>query len=438
MSPLLMSKDSGISSKVSFTLRVFLLSAAGVFMFLCLEMLGSPETRRWFNPAFLREWFFVGEAMQRTHSRYLYAEKTGFDKLSAGALFGITHDLDEYSEYMPPSEFDAFRDEIEQRLTGIGVLLDTVDGFPVILRSYETSGAEAAGLRPGDFITEINGNDTQGKRVAETAALMKGKAGSKVRIGFSRAEIAGGATQYVDVERRTIFIPCVSETRMLEKQIGYIRLLKFERRTAEELSGALHRLKKNGATRFIIDLRDNPGGTVSSAIDTVGLFCKKGTLVASAQGRNAQDAREYKTELDPEFPDIRPVILVNKDSASAAELVSGAMQDLRLAVVVGEQTFGKGVVQSVFDLGDDRALKLTTARYMLPCGRSIHKTGVRPDIAQPLSQRDRLLLNIAENRQAAGLGETCRPRFGKFPEDTQLAAACDFLNATPAAKTSAP
>ncbi|MDR2981443.1 MAG: S41 family peptidase [Puniceicoccales bacterium] len=400
--------------------------ACGFFSYGTARLVMEPATRSWFNSDFWSEWLRVGEAMRLTSTYYIEPATVGYEKLGGNAIEGMMDQLDQYSEYLPPAAFNEFQQQTDQVYVGIGVTLESLEGFPTIVRVFPGGGAAEASVEPGDRIVEAGGKSTEGESVDAVVRRLRGEAGTKVSLGIQRPGITPNRT--VEIERRKVIMPTVFVKRMLGDGIGYIKITQFESRTVSEITSALDELAKQGMKKLVIDLRNNPGGLVSAAVETVGLFCPKGTVVTTAQGRVSAESLEYKTRVEPLNQDIPIVVIVNRDSASASEIVSGALQDLKRAVVVGDRTFGKGVVQSVFTMDSTHGLKITSARYLLPSGRSIQDHGVQPDIYQPVDKRDRSLLGIAEIWRELKREDEFEKRFHQPPpQDVQLIAAVDFM-----------
>ena len=399
--------------------------------FVVAKLMTEPAFRVWFFPDFLLSWLHVGHGMSLASTYYVDAEAVTAEKLAVRALAGIPSKLDSYSAYLPPQEYETLKQRTQQTYVGIGVLWRQIDGYPVVLRLLSGSNA-LGGLQPGDRISAINGENTFMCSSEVINSHFLGKEGETADVTVFRD---GQSVPLVfKVVRQRIHMPSVSEKRILGKDTGYLRVSVFENRTTEEIATALKSFADSGVKRLVLDLRDNPGGLVSSAVDTVGLFCPKGTVAASLQGRIRSENVHYETRTDPVAPQIPIAVLVNRDSASAAEIVAGALQDLKRASIVGDRTRGKGVVQTIFPLSGKDGLKITTAHYVLPSGRSIQGSGVQPDIYQPLDRQTQFLLAMVNAWSELGEPQEFERRYAHpVPEDAQLAAAVDMLClATPA------
>ena len=255
---------------------------------------------------------------------------------------------------------------------GLGMLIGIRDGWPTIVEPpYEDTPAMRAGLREGDQIIEIDGESTRGMNVNEVASRLRGPIGTSVTIKIARE----GEDQPIEFRliRAEIVVKDVVYSGLLEDGIGYIKLTRFSKNAGREVKDAIRRLREQGMTALILDLRNNPGGLLEAAVDVADALLPKGKLIVSTRGRVEGTEQSYYSEHEPVLGDLPLVVLVNEASASASEIVSGAIQDLDRGVIIGRRTFGKGLVQSVVGLTRDTRLKLTTAKYYLPSGRLIQK-----------------------------------------------------------------
>src|SRR5213595_2945627 len=264
------------------------------------------------------------------------------------------------------------------------------NGLPTVVTAMEDTPAAKAGILSGDQILRINGVSTERMDLQDAINVLRGPAGAKVTLTLLRPS-TNEIKEYT-LQRAEIKVQSVKGTRLLDAQltgpfkIGYIRLIQFNEPTAEELSKALDDLQKQGMQALILDLRNNPGGLLNSAVDVCSQFLPANTKVVSTQGRAASQQREYSTSAvakqRPQFP---MALLINEGSASGAEIVSGAFKDLHRAILIGETTFGKGSVQNVLQLPDGSALRFTTAKYYTPSKQVIHGNGVTPNIRVPIT-----------------------------------------------------
>ena len=292
--------------------------------------------------------------------------------LIEGAVKGMLRQLDPYSQYLDEKAYANLKSMTEGTFGGIGVEVNVRDGYPTVIAPIEGTPAWEAGLRSGDVIIEVDGKSTYGLTVEDAADRLRGPEGTQVRIRLSRE--GEEEAHEITLTRRVIERKAVPYAFVAEDGIGYLRITAFSERTGEETRAMLERLREQGATRLVLDLRMNPGGLLDQAVGVTEVFVPRGTMVVYTRGRvRSEDNRYYADEPKPNlrWP---LVVLVDGGSASAAEIVAGALQDLDRALLVGSTTFGKGSVQRVFPLHDQNtALKLTTALYYTPSGRSINR-----------------------------------------------------------------
>lgn len=294
---------------------------------------------------------------------------------------------DPYTRYMDAHSFRQVQIDVQGEYGGIGIMVGIKDGKLTIIAPFEGTPGFEAGLRPGDRIVTIGGKPTDRMSLDEAVSLMRGPEGAPLTLGIQRGE---GVPFDVNIVRKTIQVPSVTEVKYFEEgtlenqafPLGYIRLQRFSERTEDELLAALERLDKTAAAGLILDLRDNPGGTLSAAIDVANTFLPDGPILHIV-GRDGAKRTVYAFPVE-KYP-LKPlVILVNGYTASASEIVSGALQDRGIAKLVGTTTFGKGLVQTVVPLRDGSALSLTSARYQTAGGRFIHESGIEPDVVVEL------------------------------------------------------
>lgn len=301
-----------------------------------------------------------------------------------GAIDGMLSSLDPHSSLMKPEEFKELEIETKGSFTGIGIEITIKDDILTVVAPIEDTPAWRAGIKPGDRILKIDDKSTKGMKINEAVRLLRGPKGTSVKLTILRND-----KDLLEITLIRDVIPIKSvKFKMLEPGYGYVRISQFQEKTSSELVQALKELEKNGELKgLILDLRNNPGGLLSSAVEVSDEFLENGTIV-SIKGKNKDNQMEFKAEPNPKdrkhkYP---VVILVNHGSASAAEIVTGALKDHKRALVLGEKTFGKGSVQTVIPIEDNYAVRLTTALYYTPNGISINKQGIIPDFE--ISQRD--------------------------------------------------
>lgn len=298
-----------------------------------------------------------------------YVDSIDADKLMLGAAEGMVSDLDPYTEFMPEEQMANFELLTTGKYAGVGSLIRQKGDYVYFAQPYQGSPADRAGLKIGDKILSIDGKDAKGFTNEQVSSRLKGDPGTTVKVSVEHLD---GTQQTVTIERERISIPGVPYTGWLGDGIGYIRHADFTEGCYEELRAAIERLHSEGKLKgLVLDYRGNGGGIMQEAVKILSLFVPKGTEVVSTKGRTATSNKTYKTTSEPSFPDLPLVALINGNSASAAEIVTGALQDLDRAVVIGQRSYGKGLVQTPRPLGYNTMLKLTTAKYYIPSGRCI-------------------------------------------------------------------
>ncbi len=306
-----------------------------------------------------------------------YVEEVDTKKLVYGAIKGMLSELDPHTNFLAPDVYKEFENETSGEFGGIGIEITIQNDILTVISPIEDTPAWIAGIQAGDKITEINGVSTKGFSLADAAQHMRGKKGSKVRLGIYRDSF-DKPKEFI-IERGTVKIKSVKFTDM-EDGYGYVRLTSFIENSSTEIEKAVKTMEKKGKIRgIIIDLRRNPGGLLDQAIKISDLFLDHGIIVSTI-GRNKKEKEVVYAKKDGSYVDFPIIVLINEYSASASEILAGALQDNKRALVMGQRSFGKGSVQSVVKLGDGSALKLTVARYYTPSGVSIQAEGIKPDV----------------------------------------------------------
>lgn len=307
-----------------------------------------------------------------------YVEEVDTKKLVYGAIKGMLRELDPHTNYMPPDIYKEFESETSGEFGGLGIEISIQNGILTIISPIEDAPAWNAGIKAGDKIVAIDGHSTKGLSLVECSQLMRGKRGSVVTLSIVR----GAADQSTDyaIRRGQVKLKSVKYTDLGEGY-AYVRITSFIENTFKDLEKALADHSKQNKTfrGLLLDLRRNPGGLFEQAVKISDLFLDDGAIVSTI-GRSKQDKEVIKAKKDGGYPDLPIVVLINEYSASASEILAGALQDNNRAIIAGERSFGKGSVQSVIKLGDGSALKLTVARYYTPSGRSIQAEGIVPDV----------------------------------------------------------
>ena len=325
------------------------------------------------------------KALELIRQDYVDENKTSYHDLVNAAMKGMLSSLDPHSQFMDPNDFRDMQDDTRSRFNGLGIEVSMKNGLPTVVTAMEDTPAAKAGILSGDQILRINGISTERMDLQDAINILRGPAGAKISLTLLRP--SSKEIKEYTLQRAEIKIQSVKGERLLPPEltgpfrIGYIRLIQFNEPTAEELSKAIDDLQKQGMQALILDLRNNPGGLLNSAVDVCGQFLPPNTKIVSTQGRVPSQQHDYSTSaVSKPRPNFPMVLLINEGSASGAEIVAGALKDLRRAVLVGETTFGKGSVQNVLQLPDGSAVRFTTAKYYTPSRQVIQGNGVTPNI----------------------------------------------------------
>jgi carboxyl-terminal processing protease len=309
-----------------------------------------------------------------------YVEDVTTEDLIQGAIDGMMASLDPHSAYLTPDLYRELQVDTRGTFGGLGIEITVRDDTLTVITPLEDTPAFRAGIKPGDQIIKIDGEPTKGMSLMEAVKRMRGPKGEDVTLSVYRE----GSVELIDVAitREIIRVKSVKDAELLEERYAYIRVVQFQEGTSRELASAIERLEKKAPRQIegvVIDLRHNPGGLLNEAVKVSDLFLDAG-LIVYTEGRTDNQEQKFLAHNDGTEPDRPMVVLVDEGSASASEIVAGALQDHKRAVVVGTSTFGKGSVQTILPLDSDSALRLTTARYYTPSGRSIQATGIEPDV----------------------------------------------------------
>ncbi|HSL22937.1 MAG TPA: S41 family peptidase [Vicinamibacterales bacterium] len=300
-----------------------------------------------------------------------YVEKLPPDRLVYSAIDGMLKTLDPHSSFMDPRTYAQLRERQEGRYYGLGISILVVDGDITVMSLFEGSPAYKKGIRRGDVIARIEGQDTKGWTSDQAVRKLRGPKGTAVNISLKRSGYDGLID--MNVERDEINIPTVRTAFMMDRETGYVRMQDFSETTDDEFGRALASLSSQGMKRLVLDLRDNPGGPLDQAIRVANRFLPRGQKIVYTRGRAQNSDVDYFATEPSDYTDLPVVVLVNRNTASASEIVSGALQDHDRALIVGETTFGKALVQSVYRISMNAGLALTTGRYYTPSGRMIQR-----------------------------------------------------------------
>jgi carboxyl-terminal processing protease len=370
--------------------------------------------------------------MERVRRDYVDGEHLSYQELVRNALKGMLSELDPHSEFMEPDKFGDLQDDTEGKFGGIGVVISVKEGNLTVVAPMEDTPGFKAGIRTGDVIQKIEGRTAEHMSVQDAVKILRGEPGTEVNITVLRPST--GVVKDYKLKREEIKVDMVKDINgrrefpLGDNKIGYLRITQFGEKTSDELASALKNLKSQGMRGLIIDLRWNPGGLLDQAVGVCEKFLPRGQLVVTTEGRTpAQSSVRKSAGRGDELDGAPIVVLVNAGSASAAEIVSGCLQDVKRAVVLGERTFGKGSVQSIIELQDGSALRLTTAKYYTPSHKVIHEKGITPNIEVIATDEEEAAILM---RRAPGGLETLeddeRARVEAVP-DPQMNRAMDVL-----------
>jgi carboxyl-terminal processing protease len=369
---------------------------------------------------------YYGSVLKLVHENYVDGKKADADQLTQAALQGMVASLDPHSEFLTAADYDDLENEMNGDFGGIGVEIDIVKGKVMVIAPIAGTPGARAGIMHGDQIMSVDGQPFDQPTMEKVVGRLRGKLKTKVKVGLFRASTQKNID--VTIMREAIKMDSVRSVRLLPDGIGYLQLTEFSDNTADEFDKAIDKLLHDGATSLIIDLRDNPGGLLDAAVAVANPFFKKDELIVYTQGRDPDDREEYRAEGDGDPLTLPMAVLVNAGSASAAEIVTGALKDTNRAVIVGERSFGKGSVQSIFKLKNGEGLRLTTAHYYTPSGVAIHEHGVSPQVEVVLSADEDEKIRLQDERDDITEPKEFADRFGFAPiEDRQLQAAIDVL-----------
>lgn len=315
------------------------------------------------------------EVLERV--RLAYVEEVDEKKLLNAAVRGMLLELDPHSSYLEPEDFDELQISTQGEFGGLGIEITMEEDAITVVTPYDDTPASKAGLKPGDVIVAVDGDSVKGKSLQEVVKLLRGDVGSKVSVTLMPK--SSDTPRTVDMQRDRIEVQSVRH-KMLRPGFGYVRINQFQTRTGDDVKKALRALQNEAPLKgLVLDLRNNPGGILTGAVEVADLFLHQG-LIVYTEGRMREERMQYEATPNTLLANTPMVVLVNGGSASASEIVAGALQDHKRAVLAGQRTFGKGSVQSVLPLSGDSALKLTTARYFTPSGHSIQADGIHPDV----------------------------------------------------------
>jgi len=374
--------------------------------------------------------------VDRVRNDYVDGGKLTYQDLIHGALKGMLSTLDPHSEFMEPIKYDELKKDTQGEFGGVGIVISMKDNYITVVSPMDDTPGFRAGILSGDRIIKINGKSTEKLGLPEAVKMLRGEPGTEVSLTVLRP--SNGAVKDHKLARASIKVDTIKDIEgkrefpLSENNVGYVRIVQFGEQTASDLEDGLRKLEAKGMESLIIDLRGNPGGLLDQAVKVCEKFLPRNQLVVSTEGRDAKQKSEYRATGRDRHPSMPIVVLVNYGSASASEIVAGCLQDATglgvcKAIIVGEQTFGKGSVQSILPLQDGSALRLTTAKYYTPSHKVIHEKGITPDIVVPMSDEEEH--DVFLKRTPGGI-DTVEPKDQdrvRNAHDIQLDRAMDLL-----------
>lgn len=362
-----------------------------------------------------------------------YVTEVDSKKMIYGSLRGMLSSLDDFSSFLDPDEYKDIAIEARGQFGGIGVEITLREGILTVITPIAGTPADSAGVRPQDKIVRINGKTTKNINLNDAVKMMRGEPGTQLVLTIWRDKEE--KILDIPIKRAVINIASIKDAYLIEDKIGYIKLIEFQEKAGRELEESLKKLESQGMDGLILDLRNNPGGLLDTAIEISEKFLAKDQVIVSTKSRNQSEDVVFKSKgrfIHPEYP---MIVLVNEGSASASEIVAGALRDNKRAILLGTKTFGKGSVQTVMPLKDGSALRLTTASYYTPSGKSIMNQGVVPDILieqEELKDRKKdtpdIFDKIEEEKDAKKSVKSQNPQ-KTMEKDNQLKAALNLLKA---------
>lgn len=370
------------------------------------------------------------DVLQKVRTEYVDGQNLTYRDLTYAAVRGMVNVLDPHSEFLDTAAYHDLQDDTEGQFGGLGLVVTVRSNYVTIVTPMEDTPGFRAGILAGDRVIKINGDDAVKMPLEDAVKRLRGKPGTHVTITIQRP--SSGMVKDFTLTRAVIQMKMVEDINgkeefpLNEDKIGYVCITQFGDNTGDELESALQKLQAQGMKALILDLRWNPGGLLDEAVNVCQKFLPHGQLIVSTEGRTSVE-KYFAAGKGDELRGLPIVVLVNLSSASASEIVTGCLQDLHRAIILGQKTFGKGSVQSIFQLEDGSALKLTTAKYYTPSHRVIHEHGITPDIVVPMSDDEEALLQF---KRAPGgfesFSDTNRVQLSKI-QDQQLVRAVDLL-----------
>ena len=367
----------------------FALTIITIFLFNISNKAYSQNTDKLYEKIDL-----FSEVLEKIQNEYV--DEINQAEVMDSAIHGVLQSLDPYSGYMSPETFQETQTETSGEFGGLGIEVSMEAGVVKVISPIDDTPAAKAGVKAGDYIVRINGEQVQGKTLMEAVNLMRGPVGTPIEITVRRKGLK--KAKIFQITREIIEIKSVV-SKLIDKEIGYLRLRAFNENSGNQLKKEISKLEKNKKlVGYILDLRNNPGGLLSQAIKISDYFLDDGEIV-STRGRKSKENRKFFAQRGDKINGKPLIVLINNGSASAAEIVAGALQDQKRAILLGETTYGKGSVQSIIPLKNKGAIRLTISKYYLPSGKSISEIGVTPDIKVEEEEDEEFVINTATDNQ---------------------------------------
>ncbi len=381
----------------------------------------------WPNRDLSRSAGYVKDVMRLVNENYVDEKAATYDQLARTALHGMIETLDPHSQFLEKKDNEEFEEDLTGEFGGVGIQVETRQNRIVVIAPLAGTPGERAGIQRGDEIVSIDGKVVESAgNIDGIVGRLRGKPKTKVMLSLYRPSTQG--TLNLTLVREIIKIESVRGVQMMDGGIGYVQLTEFSDHTAAQFRRAIESLLRRGMNSLIIDLRNNPGGLLDAAVEVAEPFFRKKELIVYTKGRKPTDREDFRSESDIAPVTVPLAVLINAGSASAAEIVTGALKDTGRAIVIGERSFGKGSVQSVFKLENGEGLRLTTARYYTPGGATIHERGITPHVEVVMTPEEDTRLARQRSRPDITDPAAFKERFGFEPViDRQLETAVAML-----------
>ncbi|MDD5730741.1 MAG: S41 family peptidase [Candidatus Omnitrophica bacterium] len=410
---------------------------AGVFIFISQAMSAMDKKKQ---DELFRKIQLFSDTLAIIQSDYV--DEVNPKDLIYGALKGMLSSLDPHSQFMDPDTYNELKIDTEGKFGGLGIEITVKDGLLTVVTPIEDTPAWKAGVKANDRIVKINNELTRDMTLIDAVKKLRGKPGEPVTISILRE--SEKKIIELKIVREIIKIKDIKDARVLDDGVGYVRIIEFRENTPNDLKMVMEMLKKQGMNSIIIDLRNNPGGLLDSAVKVTEEFIDSGKLIVSTKGRKTSQNLEFYSHAGHPITDLPMAVLINEGSASGSEIFAGALQDYKRAIILGVKSFGKGSVQTVIPLSDGSALRLTTSKYFTPAGRVIHGKGVIPDIViedgkieteatkteeSDIEKNKTKIFEEIENKEKKTPEEKEKEKEKDFKADNQLMRAVDILKA---------